>query len=163
MLFRSRVASGKTLDVYTRDAVFGPLKMVDSGFLPPAAKLSRIAPTEIMDGKLIHGVVHDPTSRRMGGVAGHAGLFTTAADLARARLQLAGVEDGARALADELASLERLHEALTQAREPEADDAAAIADLEKRLKDARESLDKARKERAEKPPAYAVEIGRAHV
>ena len=78
-----RVVSGKTLDAYTREAVFMPLKMVDSGFLPPAEKLGRIAPTEIMDGKLIHGVVHDPTSRRMGGVAGHAGLFTTAADLAR--------------------------------------------------------------------------------
>jgi CubicO group peptidase (beta-lactamase class C family) len=95
-----RVASGKTLDVYTRDAVFGPLKMVDSGFLPPAAKLSRIAPTEIMDGKLIHGVVHDPTSRRMGGVAGHAGLFTTAADLARfCRMLLNGGElEGVRVL-----------------------------------------------------------------
>jgi uncharacterized protein YbbC (DUF1343 family) len=95
-----RVASGKTLDVYTRDAVFGPLKMVDSGFLPPAAKLSRIAPTEIMDGKLIHGVVHDPTSRRMGGAAGHAGLFTTAADLARfCRMLLNGGElEGVRVL-----------------------------------------------------------------
>ena len=80
----------------------------------------------------------------------------TAADLARARLQLAGVEDGARSLADELASLERLAEALTQTREPDADDAAAIADLEQRLKEAREAIDKARKERAEKPPAYAV-------
>jgi len=80
----------------------------------------------------------------------------TAADLARARLQLAGVEDGARALADELASLERLSEALLQTREPTADDAAAIADLEQRLKDAREAIDKARKERADKPPAYAV-------
>ncbi len=95
-----RVASGKTLDAYTRDAVFAPLKMVDSGFLPPAEKLSRIAPTEIMDGKLIHGVVHDPTSRRMGGVAGHAGLFTTAADLARfCRMLLNGGElDGVRVL-----------------------------------------------------------------
>src|SRR5690606_2029449 len=46
-------------------------------------KLPRIAPTELVSGRMIHGVVHDPTSRRMGGVAGHAGLFSTAADLAR--------------------------------------------------------------------------------
>ncbi|HJN81369.1 MAG TPA: DUF1343 domain-containing protein, partial [Verrucomicrobiota bacterium] len=43
----------------------------------------RVAPTERVDGTILHGIVHDPTSRRMGGVAGHAGLFTTAADLSR--------------------------------------------------------------------------------
>jgi CubicO group peptidase (beta-lactamase class C family) len=58
-----RLVSGRTLDVYTREEIFVPLRMSDTGFLPPREKLSRIAPTEIVDGKMIHGVVHDPTSR----------------------------------------------------------------------------------------------------
>ena len=95
-----RIAGGRPLDVHTREDVFGPLRMNDTGFLPPAAKLPRIAPTERVDGRMIHGVVHDPTSRRMGGVAGHAGLFLTAADLARfCRMLINGGElDGARVL-----------------------------------------------------------------
>src|ERR1039457_4869610 len=70
--------------------------MVDTCYLPPHAKLGRIAPTEVVNGKPYRGVVHDPTSRHMGGVAGHAGLFTTAADLARyARMLLnRGALDG---------------------------------------------------------------------
>ncbi|HEY1110699.1 MAG TPA: exo-beta-N-acetylmuramidase NamZ domain-containing protein [Opitutaceae bacterium] len=78
-----RIVSKTPLDVYTQREIFGPLKMVDTGFVPPASKLPRIAPTELVDGKMTHGVVHDPTSRRMGGVTGHAGLFSTTADLAR--------------------------------------------------------------------------------
>lgn len=90
-----RLASGRSLDVYTRDEIFRPLGMTDTGFLPPAEKLARIAPTELVDGQMIHGVVHDPTSRRMGGVAGHAGLFLTTADLARfCRMLLGGGELG---------------------------------------------------------------------
>jgi uncharacterized protein YbbC (DUF1343 family)/CubicO group peptidase (beta-lactamase class C family) len=55
------------------------------------ARMERIAPTEMTDGVMLRGVVHDPTARRMGGVAGHAGLFTTAGDLARyARMLLRG-------------------------------------------------------------------------
>ena len=54
-----------------------------SGAFKQSLRDSRIAPTEVVDGKPFRGVVHDPTSRRMGGVAGHAGLFTSAADLAR--------------------------------------------------------------------------------
>jgi CubicO group peptidase (beta-lactamase class C family) len=66
--------------------------------LPPEEKLGRIAPTEVVDGKPLRGVVHDPTARHMGGVAGHAGLFTTASDLARyARMLLnLGELDGVR-------------------------------------------------------------------
>lgn len=95
-----RAVSGRRLEVYCAQEIFGPLKMVDSGFLPPKAKLARIAPTELTDGVMLRGVVHDPTSRYMGGVAGHAGLFTTAADLARfARMLVNGGElDGARIL-----------------------------------------------------------------
>jgi uncharacterized protein YbbC (DUF1343 family)/CubicO group peptidase (beta-lactamase class C family) len=95
-----RLVSGRTLDVYCQQEIFGPLKLRDTGFLPPKDKLARIAPTELVDGRMIHGVVHDPTARRMGGVAGHAGLFVTAADLARfSRMLLNGGElEGARIL-----------------------------------------------------------------
>ncbi|MEO6246182.1 MAG: exo-beta-N-acetylmuramidase NamZ domain-containing protein [Opitutaceae bacterium] len=95
-----RLVSGRTLDVYTREEIFTPLGMSDTGFLPPKDKLPRIAPTEFIDGKMIHGVVHDPTARKMGGVAGHAGLFLTTADLARfCRMMLNGGElDGVRIL-----------------------------------------------------------------
>ncbi len=98
-----RLVSGRTLDVYAQQEIFGPLKMADSGYLPPAAKRSRIAPTELVDGVMIHGVVHDPTARRMGGVAGHAGVFGTTADLARfARMIANGGElDGVRILRPE--------------------------------------------------------------
>ena len=82
--------SGEPLDQFARKHVFEPLGMMDSRFLPhrPDSSLalgitSRIAPTEMTDGVMLRGVVHDPTSRRMGGVAGHAGLFTTASDLAK--------------------------------------------------------------------------------
>ena len=83
--------SGQPLDRFAQDRIFGPLKMADTMFLPPASLQSRIAPTESCtpygwpcegpDMKMLRGVVHDPTARRMGGVAGHAGLFGTAADL----------------------------------------------------------------------------------
>src|SRR5579864_4975674 len=77
--------SGKTLDEYAREIVFQPLGMRDTMFLPPASLRVRIAPTEIDPdtGSPFRGIVHDPTARYMGGVAGHAGLFTTATDLAR--------------------------------------------------------------------------------
>ncbi len=98
-----RLVSGRTLDVYAQQEIFGPLKMADTGYLPPAAKRSRIAPTELVDGVMLHGVVHDPTARRMGGVAGHAGVFGTTADLARfARMIVNGGElDGVRILRPE--------------------------------------------------------------
>jgi uncharacterized protein YbbC (DUF1343 family) len=98
-----RAVSGRRLEVYCAQEIFGPLKMIDSGFLPPKEKLARIAPTELTDGVMLRGVVHDPTSRFMGGVAGHAGLFTTAADLARfARMLVNGGElEGVRILKPE--------------------------------------------------------------
>ena len=88
-----RRVSGKSLDTFAAEEVFKPLQMVDTGFKPSQSRLARIAPTEVADtdSKPFRGVVHDPTSRRMGGVAGHAGLFTTASDLARfARMMLNG-------------------------------------------------------------------------
>jgi len=78
-----RRVSGKKLNEFAEREIYRPLKMVDTGFLPSRLKLSRIAPTEKETNVVLRGVVHDPTARRMGGVAGHAGLFTTAADLAR--------------------------------------------------------------------------------
>lgn len=84
-----RRVSGQPLDVFVKREIFAPLGMRDTTFRPTMSK--RIAPTEFADGVMLRGVVHDPTARRMGGVAGHAGLFTTAADLAKfARMLLRG-------------------------------------------------------------------------
>ncbi len=84
-----RRVSGEPLDVFARREIFARLGMRDTGFRPRTSR--RIAPTEFADGVMLRGVVHDPTARRMGGVAGHAGLFTTAADLAKfARMFLRG-------------------------------------------------------------------------
>ena len=75
--------SGESLDEYTAKHVFTPLGMKETRYLPPSSWLPRIAPTEEDENHhLLHGVVHDPTARRMGGVAGHAGVFSTADDLA---------------------------------------------------------------------------------
>jgi len=76
-----RRVSDMPLDQYAAQNIFTPLGMKDTGFRPAGSLLPRIAPTEKVDGQMLRGVVHDPTSRRMGGVAGHAGLFSTAADL----------------------------------------------------------------------------------
>ena len=95
------------LEQFVAREIYQPLKMTDTGFLPPAAKLPRIAPTEVVNGKPYRGVVHDPTARKMGGVAGHAGLFTTAADLAQyARMLLnRGSLDGFRLFKPETVAL----------------------------------------------------------
>ena len=77
-----RVTKTSLNDFVARE-IYGPLKMVDTAYLPGADKIGRIAPTEVVGGKPYRGIVHDPTARHMGGVAGHAGLFSTAADLAR--------------------------------------------------------------------------------
>jgi uncharacterized protein YbbC (DUF1343 family)/CubicO group peptidase (beta-lactamase class C family) len=109
--------SKKKLDAFASEHVFKPLKMNSTRFVPPADWRSRIAATERDElGQMLCGVVHDPTSRRMGGITGHAGLFTTAADLARyARMILAGGElDGARVLkAGTIAQMQRVQTAAT--------------------------------------------------
>ncbi len=84
--------SGEPLNEFARTRIFEPLGMKDTMFLPPDALRFRVAPTqrctdygwpcEGAQMKMLRGVVHDPTARRMGGVAGHAGLFGTAADMA---------------------------------------------------------------------------------
>jgi len=108
-----QVVSGERLDRYARAHIFEPLGMRDTTFLPPDTLRSRIAPTERCRPRtwpcsgpdvamlpFLRGVVHDPTARRMGGIAGHAGLFSTAADLSRfCRMLLAGgALDGQRIL-----------------------------------------------------------------
>jgi uncharacterized protein YbbC (DUF1343 family)/CubicO group peptidase (beta-lactamase class C family) len=77
-----RRVSGIPLDVYCARHIFQRLKMKKTGFKPSIRQLSDIAPTEYLDGKLRWGEVHDPAAYRMGGIAGHAGLFSTADDLA---------------------------------------------------------------------------------
>jgi uncharacterized protein YbbC (DUF1343 family)/CubicO group peptidase (beta-lactamase class C family) len=76
--------SGQSLDDFARDHIFSPLGMGDTLFRPArqATLEGRVAPTEAADGSMLRGLVHDPRARALGGVAGHAGLFGTADDLA---------------------------------------------------------------------------------
>ena len=112
----ARVVGKMPLDQFVAARVFRPLGMSDTTFTPSGAMLGRVAPTEWCTKSasqvcglgapgepgrtMLRGIVHDPTARRMGGVAGHAGLFSTASDLAVfCRMLLAGgIYDGARVL-----------------------------------------------------------------
>jgi CubicO group peptidase (beta-lactamase class C family) len=109
--------SGMPLNEFARTRIYEPLKMLDTGYLPlqRLGGAALIAPTQkgregpdtahgdLAPGQLLQGVVHDPTARRMDGVAGSAGVFTTAHDVARyARMLLQGGElDGVRVLSPE--------------------------------------------------------------
>ncbi len=105
----SRV-TGQKFETFVAEQLFKPLGMTDTGFLPAPELRERIAPTEVCtpygwpcagpDAQMLRGTVHDPTARRMGGVAGHAGLFSTASDMTRfARMLLRGGElDGVRVM-----------------------------------------------------------------
>jgi len=76
--------SGEALDEYCERHIFAPLKMTHTRFVPPVAWRPMIAPTQYDENeRMLRGIVHDPTARRMGGVAGQAGLFSTASDLAK--------------------------------------------------------------------------------
>jgi CubicO group peptidase (beta-lactamase class C family) len=78
-------ATGKRIDQLAHDEIFAPLDMGNTMFNPPKNFLGRIAPTEndtAFRKALVQGAVHDENAFAMGGVAGHAGLFTTAGDLA---------------------------------------------------------------------------------
>jgi CubicO group peptidase (beta-lactamase class C family) len=75
--------SGTPLNEFARDQLFIPLDMTETTYLPSDSLAARAAPTEQRDGTWMQGEVHDPRSYRLGGVAGHAGLFGTARDLAK--------------------------------------------------------------------------------
>jgi len=88
-----RKVSGLPLNVFAERNIYGPLGMIHTRFLPPKSWIPRIAPTEEIDlppgakpgsgkGRMLRGVVDDPTARAMGGVTGDAGLFSDADDLA---------------------------------------------------------------------------------
>jgi uncharacterized protein YbbC (DUF1343 family)/CubicO group peptidase (beta-lactamase class C family) len=78
-----RRVSGEPLDRFTQKRFYKPLGMRVTTFNPPASWRARIAPTELIQGQMLRGVVHDPRARQLHGVAGHAGLFSTADDLGR--------------------------------------------------------------------------------
>ncbi|HTA25865.1 MAG TPA: serine hydrolase [Terriglobales bacterium] len=76
--------SGMPLDQYCRQHIFTPLGMAQTRFLPPPSWLMKIAPTQFDEqNHMLRGIVHDPTARRMGGAAGHAGVFSSADDLSK--------------------------------------------------------------------------------
>jgi uncharacterized protein YbbC (DUF1343 family)/CubicO group peptidase (beta-lactamase class C family) len=87
--------SGEPLNEYAERHIFAPLKMTHTRFVPPESWRRKIAPTQYDENEhMLWGVVHDPTARRMGGVAGHAGLFSTADDLAKFAQTLLNGGDG---------------------------------------------------------------------
>ena len=75
--------TGESLDRFTRRELFVPLGMSETGFNPSSSRQRRAAPSYADRHRTIAGVVHDRNARDLGGVAGHAGLFSTASDLAR--------------------------------------------------------------------------------
>lgn len=107
--FVVEAASGEHLDDFLAERVFTPLKMKDTHFRPDASLRGRIAPTEINPprGYPLRGEVHDENAYALGGVAGHAGLFSTADDLAIfAQMMLdGGTFNGVRIVADSTVQL----------------------------------------------------------
>jgi uncharacterized protein YbbC (DUF1343 family)/CubicO group peptidase (beta-lactamase class C family) len=90
-----RRVSHLRLDSYCARHIFGPLGMKDTGFRPDRSRIRRTAPTEYREGKLICGEAHDPSCYAMGGISGHAGLFSTGSDLSVfAEMMLNGGKSG---------------------------------------------------------------------
>lgn len=84
--------SGQEIDRFSRDEVFAPLGMKDTCYLPPPSERRRVAATEFRAdlGRVMWGEVHDENAFNMGGIAGHAGLFSTVNDMARYALMWLG-------------------------------------------------------------------------
>lgn len=102
--FIVEAVSGQSFDAFTHERIFAPLGMTQTTFRPSLRELSRIAPTEVSPprGYPLRGEVQDENAYRLGGVAGHAGLFSTAADLsvfAQMLLQ-GGIYENARIVSD---------------------------------------------------------------
>jgi uncharacterized protein YbbC (DUF1343 family) len=97
-----RRRSGKDVVTFTRDEIWAPLGMAETGYLPGPVLRARAAPTEQRDGQFMIGDVHDPRAWAMGGVAGPAGGVSTADDLSRyARAMLGkGMLDGKRIVSE---------------------------------------------------------------
>lgn len=103
--------SGQSLDVFMQQQFYDPMRMTNTTFLPlqHGIDISRIAPTETNPDKrtgTLRGEVHDPNAAVMGGVAGHAGLFSTATDLSKLYIMLlnGGVYHGRRYLSQDVIS-----------------------------------------------------------
>ncbi|MEX2176846.1 MAG: exo-beta-N-acetylmuramidase NamZ domain-containing protein [Pirellulaceae bacterium] len=96
-----RQVSGQSVHEFSQENIYRPLGMSETGYLPGEALRARAAPTEQRDGHWMQGEVHDPRAFKLGGVAGHAGLFSTAEDLAMyAQMMIGGGEyNAARILA----------------------------------------------------------------
>jgi CubicO group peptidase (beta-lactamase class C family) len=107
--FVAEAASGESLDRFLAEHVYGPLGMNDTHFKPSAADVYRTAPTEIAPprGYPLRGEVHDENAFALGGVAGHAGLFSTANDLSIFAQMLLdnGKYNGVRIVADSTVAL----------------------------------------------------------
>lgn len=90
-----QVVSGQDLAEFAAETIFRPLGMTRTFFRPPESLRGQCVPTEVVEGRPLRGVVHDPLARLQGGVSGNAGLFSTADDLALfARMLLNGGEVG---------------------------------------------------------------------
>ena len=107
--FTVEAITGKTLDVFLHERVFTPLGMTDTHFRPDGSLRGRIAPTELTPprGYPLRGEVHDENAYALGGVAGHAGLFSTVSDLSIfAQMMLnGGSYNGTRIIADSTVQL----------------------------------------------------------
>ena len=117
--FVVEAASGQRLDQFLAQRVWGPLGMTDTFFRPADSLFYRIAPTEINPprGYPLRGEVHDENAFTLGGIAGHAGLFSSAADLAVfAQMMLNGGEyNGTRIIADSTVGIFTTRAARTRA------------------------------------------------
>lgn len=101
MAYIVKKITGLSLDAFAEQNIFKPLKMKHTLYKPAPNYLNLCVPTQVVDGKPLIGVVHDPLARLQGGVSGNAGLFSTADDLALFAQMILGKGewDGVRILA----------------------------------------------------------------
>jgi len=102
-----QAVSGKPLDQYAGECIFGPLGMRDTCFNPAGGAVARCAATEQLPEGVLCGIVHDENARYLGGVGGNAGMFATAGDLSRFMRAIlnAGALGGARILSTDTVAL----------------------------------------------------------